>query len=59
MDFTSGTDVLGIGGLGIGYNDLSITQDHTSTVIAVNCENLAILPGVDVADLSVDDFVFV
>jgi hypothetical protein len=58
-DFTSGTDVLGIGGLGIGYNDLSITQDDTSTVIAVNCENLAILPGVDVADLSVNDFVFV
>ncbi|MEY4519678.1 MAG: hypothetical protein RLZZ499_2278 [Cyanobacteriota bacterium] len=58
-DFASGTDILGIGGLAIGYNDLSITQDHTSTVIAVNCENLAILPGVDVADLSVDDFVFV
>jgi hypothetical protein len=57
-DFTSGTDVLGIGGLGIGYNDLSITQDDTNTVIAANCENLAILPGVNATDLSVNDFVF-
>lgn len=57
-DFTIGQDVLGIGGLEIGYDDLSITQDDANTVIAVNYKNLAILQGVDAADLSVNDFVF-
>ena len=35
-DFTSGEDVLGIAGLGIGFDDLSITQQDDNTLIAAN-----------------------
>ena len=35
-DFTSGEDVLGIAGLGIGFDDLSISQQEDNTLIAAN-----------------------
>jgi hypothetical protein len=41
-DFTSGEDVIGIAGLGIGYDDLSFTQSDAGTVIAANGQDLAI-----------------
>ena len=56
-DFTSGEDVLGIAGLGIGFEDLSITQQDDNTLIAANGSDLAILQGVD--SLMADNFAFV
>ncbi|MEM7579942.1 MAG: hypothetical protein AAF316_08820 [Cyanobacteria bacterium P01_A01_bin.80] len=58
-DFTSGEDVLGITGLGIGFEDLSITQQEDNTLIATNGSNLAILQGIGSDGLSADNFAFV
>ncbi|MEO1762938.1 MAG: beta-propeller domain-containing protein, partial [Cyanobacteria bacterium J06629_18] len=57
-DFTSGEDVLGIAGLGIGFDDLSITQQEDNTLIAANGSDLAILQGVGADMLNVDNFAF-
>ncbi|MEL7243794.1 MAG: serine hydrolase, partial [Cyanobacteria bacterium J06573_2] len=58
-DFTSGEDVLGIAGLGIGFDDLSITQQDNNTLIAVNGSDLAILQGIATDSLIADNFAFV
>ena len=58
-DFTSGEDVIGIAGLGIGFDDLSITQQGDDVLIAANNSNLAILKGIDPVFLVADDFAFV
>ena len=55
-DFTSGEDVLGIAGLGIGFSDLSITQVNADTLISLGNDELATLLGVN--SLSPADFVF-
>ncbi|MEO0843323.1 MAG: D-alanyl-D-alanine carboxypeptidase, partial [Cyanobacteria bacterium J06643_5] len=57
-DFTSGEDVLGIAGLGIGFDDLSITQQDDNTLIAANNSELAILQGVGADSLMADNFAF-
>ena len=57
-DFTAGEDVIGIAGLGIGFNDLSITQLESGALITVNSSDLAILQGVDATSLSADSFTF-
>ncbi|WP_228059602.1 hypothetical protein [Plectonema radiosum] len=73
-DFTLGEDVLGIAGLsigfdvilfdfildeeGIGFDDLSITQQEDNTLIAVNGSDLAILQGIVATSLSEDNFAF-
>ena len=57
-DFTSGEDVLGIAGLGIGFDDLSITQQDDNTLIAANGSDLAILQGISADSLIVDNFAF-
>ena len=57
-DFTSGEDVIGIAGLGIGFDDLSITQQGNDVLIAVNDSDLAILQGIDSSVLVADDFAF-
>ena len=58
-DFTSGEDVIGIAGLGIGFDDLSITQQGDDVLIAANDSELAILQGIDSGVLVADDFAFV
>ena len=58
-DFTSGEDVLGIAGLGIGFDDLSITEQDGNTLIAANNSELAILQGVGADILNADNFAFV
>ena len=58
-EFTSGEDVLGIAGLGIGFDDLSISQQEDNTLIAVNGSDLAILQGIGADSLVVNNFVFV
>ncbi|GEM_PF-4754777 len=57
-DFTTGEDVIGIAGLGIGFEDLSITQQQNNTLIAVNHSDLAVLKGISADSLSVDHFAF-
>ncbi|MEL7244935.1 MAG: calcium-binding protein [Cyanobacteria bacterium J06573_2] len=57
-DFTSGEDVLGIAGLGIGFDDLSITAQGDNTLIAANGSDLAILQGIGADSLIADNFAF-
>ncbi|MEM7580192.1 MAG: D-alanyl-D-alanine carboxypeptidase, partial [Cyanobacteria bacterium P01_A01_bin.80] len=57
-DFISGEDVLGIAGLGIGFDDLTITQQDDNTLIAANGSDLAILQGVGADSLIADNFAF-
>ena len=57
-DFTSGEDVLGIAGLGIGFDDLNITQQDDNTLIAANNSELAILQGIGADSLIADNFAF-
>ena len=57
-DFTAGEDVIGIAGLGIGFEDLSITQVEGDALITANSSDLAILQGIDSSTLIESDFVF-
>ncbi|MEL6556003.1 MAG: metallophosphoesterase [Cyanobacteria bacterium J06621_11] len=58
-DFTLDEDVLGIAGLGIGFNDLSITQSAGDVLIGTATQDLAILSGIEAQSLVADNFVFV
>lgn len=58
-DFISDEDVLGIAGLGIGFEELSITQQENNTTIAANGADLAVLKGIEADSLSADNFAFV
>ena len=57
-DFTSGDDVLGIAGLGIGFEDLSITQQNGNTLISTGGAELAVLQGISADSLVADNFAF-
>ncbi len=57
-DFISDEDVIGIAGLSIGFDDLSITQQGDDVLIAANGSDLAILQGIDALVLTEDDFAF-
>ena len=57
-DFEIGTDVIGIGGLGLSFADLSLTKKNGDTLIATETQDLAVLVGIT-ADLSASDFVLV
>ncbi|MEL6438540.1 MAG: choice-of-anchor I family protein [Cyanobacteria bacterium J06621_8] len=57
-DFTAGEDVIGIAGLGIGFDDLSLTQIDDNVLISTSDTELATLIGVDSASLSADSFAF-
>ncbi len=58
-DFTLGRDVIGIAGLNVGFEQLSILQDGANTRIIANGQDLAILQGVEASQLSSVNFVFV
>jgi glycerophosphoryl diester phosphodiesterase len=58
-DFESGVDVIGLAGLGISFEELSITDSNGDTLISSSNNDLAILQGVDAASLNADNFVFV
>ncbi|MDJ0746296.1 MAG: hypothetical protein QNJ32_23435 [Xenococcaceae cyanobacterium MO_167.B27] len=58
-DFTSGEDVIGIAGLGISFDDLSISQQGYDALITASGSDLAILQGIEVNTLVADDFTFV
>lgn len=57
-DFTAGEDVIGIAGLAIGFEDVSITAIEGDALIASSGSDLAILQGVAANSLSADDFAF-
>jgi hypothetical protein len=52
-------DVIGIAGIGASFETLTLTQEGMNTSIAFNGDDLAVLKGIGVADLSGDNFVFV
>ena len=58
-DFTSGEDVIGIAGLGIGFEDLSLTTINDDTLIVTDTQELALLSGIEAENLNADNFVFV
>ena len=57
-DFKPGVDLLGIEGLGLGFDELSLTQTRADTIIAALGQDLAILRGIENSSLSSADFVF-
>ncbi|MDJ0719185.1 MAG: calcium-binding protein [Prochloraceae cyanobacterium] len=58
-DFELGVDVIGVGGLGLNFNDLALTQQGENTLIATSGQNIAILLNIDSTSLSANNFVFV
>ncbi|MEL6439896.1 MAG: DUF4347 domain-containing protein [Cyanobacteria bacterium J06621_8] len=57
-DFTSGEDVIGLAGLGIGFADVSITDLDGNALIAASGSDLAILEGIAADSLIESDFAF-
>jgi glycerophosphoryl diester phosphodiesterase len=57
VDFTQGTDVLGIAGQGTAVNFASLTL--TGNSIALNGDTFALLTGFDTTTLTAADFVFI
>ncbi|MGF1492545.1 MAG: Ig-like domain-containing protein, partial [Microcoleaceae cyanobacterium] len=55
-DFQVDIDLIALGG-GLTFEQLTLTQDGTSTVISSTGQNLAILTGVTASALTTDDFV--
>ncbi len=58
-DFTIGEDLITVAGLGIGFEELSITQNGDNTLIGIESQDLAILAGIEASSLTSDNFVFV
>jgi hypothetical protein len=57
-DFENGIDVLGIGGLGLSFDDLTLTQQGGTTLIASGEQEITKLLGINSTSLSADNFVF-
>lgn len=57
-DFELDSDVIGFSNLGIGFEDLTLTQDSDNTLVAVEREEVAVLTGIDFNSLSADNFAF-
>ena len=57
-DFEEGVDLIGIGGLGITFSDLSITQNGDDALINALGADLAILTGIQATALDSTSFVF-
>ncbi|CCQ55430.1 Hemolysin-type calcium-binding region [Crocosphaera watsonii WH 0005] len=57
-DFESGEDVIGVAGLGIGFDELGIAQQGDDTLISLGDDELAKLLGVTASDLTAADFAF-
>ena len=54
----SDNDVIGVAGLGIGFDDLSLTQHDDGTLISTGDDELAIIAGVNPDGLSANNFAF-
>ena len=57
-DFTLGEDVIGIAGLSIGFEDLTLTQTDADTLITASGSDLAVLSGISADSLNSDSFAF-
>ncbi len=57
-DLELDSDAIGFSNLGIGFDDLTLTQDGNDTLITVEEQNVAILSNVDANSLSADNFAF-
>ena len=57
-DFTAGEDVIGIAGLGIGFDEVSLVQQDGNTLISAGDDELATLMGINADNLSADNFAF-
>ena len=57
-DFTIGEDVIGIAGLGISYDDITITSQGNDALISTNNSDLGIIQNIDADSLSESDFAF-
>lgn len=57
-DFQAGTDVIGIDSLGIGFDDLTISQNAENVIVGIGDQDLAVVIGVNAANLSMNNFVF-
>ncbi|MGL5943093.1 MAG: esterase-like activity of phytase family protein [Waterburya sp.] len=57
-DFQAGIDVIGIDSLGIGFDDLKISQNADNIIVGTGDQDLAVLIGIDAANLSMNNFVF-
>ncbi|NJO45927.1 MAG: calcium-binding protein [Oscillatoriales cyanobacterium RM2_1_1] len=55
-DFQINLDLIVLGG-GLTFDQLTLTQDGTSTIISAGGQNLAILTGVQSSSLGTDDFI--
>ena len=58
-DFTSGKDIIGVGGFDFSFADLSLTQQNDNTLISTATQDLAILNGIAAGTLGESDFVLV
>ncbi|MGA7954359.1 MAG: esterase-like activity of phytase family protein [Gloeobacterales cyanobacterium] len=58
-DFQVGTDVLGLSGLGLSFQDLSLNQRGADTFISNQGKDLAVLLGIQTTSLSSSSFVFI
>ena len=54
----SGEDVIGIAGLGVGFDEVSLVQQDNNTLISAGGEDLATLMGISADDLNADNFAF-
>jgi hypothetical protein len=59
VDFTAGEDVLGLSGLGVSFEQLTLVQEGQNTLISFNGSHLAILNGVQSSSLSSSNFAFI
>ena len=57
-DFNADEDIIGIAGLGINFEEVSITELDGNAIIAASSFDLAILQGVAAESLTTDDFAF-
>ncbi|MEM7594709.1 MAG: endonuclease/exonuclease/phosphatase family protein, partial [Cyanobacteria bacterium P01_A01_bin.83] len=59
VDFTLTEDVIGLGGLGISFDDISLTQQESDTIVALGDDDLGILQGIAADSLDTNSFVFI
>ena len=57
-DFEVDVDIIGIGGLDVGFSDLTLTQQGNDTLISSNEADLGLLLNVDSTQLDENDFAF-
>lgn len=57
-DFIIGEDIIGVSGLGVGFADVTLTQQGDDALIAINSNDLALLQGIDITNLGESDFAF-